>query len=87
MNELDYLKLGKAAKIGYALLNWLKGLPKAVWGGILGLLNWILNFAKKIWFEVKDVVMTFVRGDWKTKVSYVIMGFGSAARGQIFRGI
>ena len=87
MNELDYLKLGKAAKMGYALLNWLKGLPKAVWGGILGLLNWILNFAKKIWFEVKDVVMTFVRGDWKTKVSFVIMGFGSAARGQIFRGI
>lgn len=29
----------------------------------------------------------FVNGGWKTKVSYVIMGFGQMARGQILKGI
>ena len=30
---------------------------------------------------------TFVHGDWKTKLSYLVMGFGSAARGQWGRGL
>ncbi|MBR2604668.1 MAG: ABC transporter permease subunit [Clostridia bacterium] len=31
--------------------------------------------------------MTFVNGDWKTRLSYVIMGFGNIARGQVLRGL
>lgn len=30
---------------------------------------------------------TFVQGDWKTKVSYVILGFGQLLRGQIVKGL
>ena len=30
---------------------------------------------------------TFVTGDWKTRVSYLILGFGQLLRGQIVKGI
>lgn len=56
------------------------------------------NVFKKIWVALKsffvsipiffkELVMTFVEGDWKTKVSFFIMGFGSIARKQVLRGI
>ena len=34
----------------------------------------------------KEIGVTFVKGDWKTKVSYLIMGFGQIMRGQFLRG-
>ena len=34
----------------------------------------------------KDIGGTFVKGDWKTKVSYLVMGFGQIMRGQFLRG-
>ncbi len=35
----------------------------------------------------KAIGTTFVKGDWKTKVSYLIMGFGPIMRGQFLRGL
>ncbi|MBO7662472.1 MAG: sugar ABC transporter permease [Clostridia bacterium] len=37
--------------------------------------------------ELGEIGSTFVHGDWKTKISFFIMGFGSLARGQILRGV
>lgn len=37
--------------------------------------------------DCKEIGQTFVHGDWKTKVSFLIMGFGPLVRGQILRGI
>lgn len=34
-----------------------------------------------------DIGRIFVKGDWKTKVSYLIMGFGSLLRGSWLRGL
>ena len=34
----------------------------------------------------KEIGVTFVKGDWKTKLSYIIMGFGPIMRGQFLRG-
>ena len=36
--------------------------------------------------EFKDIGQTFTQGDWKTKVSYLIMGFGPIMRKQYLRG-
>ena len=58
----------------------------------------IVDFFKKIGYgikrffvsignEIKDIITTFINGDWKTKLSYLVMGFGCIARGQILRGI
>ena len=47
----------------------------------------IASFFTSIGNEFKDIVVTFTQGDWKTKLSYIVMGFGSIARGQVLRGI
>ena len=64
-----------------------RGIPQ--W--CLKILAAIGNFFKNVGVAVKnecvDIWTTFVRGDWKTKVSYLVMGFGNIARGQILRGV
>ena len=44
------------------------------------------NFFSSIGNVFKLIGGTFVKGDWKTKISYIIMGFGPIARGQFLRG-
>ena len=84
---LEYLKLSKWNKFVYRFLNFFASIP----GKFLGLFKAIGRFFKNIGLgigrECKDLVTTFVNGDWKTKLSYVFMGFGNIARGQILRGI
>ena len=47
----------------------------------------IAKFFAGIGKGIADIVKTFIHGDWKTKVSYAVMGFGNITRGQILRGI
>lgn len=35
----------------------------------------------------RTIGTTFVQGDWKTKISYLILGFGPLMRGQIVKGL
>ena len=37
--------------------------------------------------DIAEIGTTFVGGDWKTKLSYLILGFGPLARGQIVKGL
>ena len=37
--------------------------------------------------DIKDIGTTFAKGDWKTRVSFLIMGFGQLTRKQWVRGI
>ena len=47
----------------------------------------IANFFKALGNNIKEIGVTFVEGDWKTKVSFLIMGFGPLLRGFIARGL
>ncbi|MBR6209324.1 MAG: sugar ABC transporter permease [Oscillospiraceae bacterium] len=49
--------------------------------------NAVARFFQGLGADLKDIGTTFVNGDWKTKVSYLIMGFGQLCRGQIVRGL
>ena len=87
MNDLDYLRLSKPQKFLHGLKKFFFGLPGKLAGALKGLLLWAAGLFKSIGRFLMDLVRTYVQGDWKTKVSYTIMGFGSAARGQWMRGI
>ena len=87
LTDLEYLRLSKPRKILYKVGHFFTSIP-----GVL------LRFFKKIWElikkcgrgirdEAKDIWTTFRDGSWQTKVSYLVMGFGNIARGQILRGI
>ena len=84
---LDYLQLTKGQRFAYKLKRFFTSIP-----------NFFVNLGKKIWGAIKALIfgigrffknlfITFKEGDWKTRTSYFVMGFGSIARGQILRGL
>ena len=73
MTDLDFLKLSKPAKIGYNFLGFLKRIPMGIVRGVQKLFLAIWHVICLFGSNVKDVVLTFVNGDWKTRLSFLIM--------------
>ena len=48
--------------------------------------NPVGSFFSAVGNVFKDIGVIFVQGDWRTKISYLIMGFGQIMRGQFLRG-
>ncbi|MBR4636614.1 MAG: sugar ABC transporter permease [Clostridia bacterium] len=87
LSDLEYLKLSKFKKFGYRIVRFFTGIPGAIWNFIKKIGAGIGKGASAIGNEFKDIWQTFVQGDFKTKLSYLVMGFGCLARGQILRGL
>ena len=85
--DMEYLRLSKGRKLLYKIAAFFCAIPRALKNGALGIVRAIVNFFKSIGLEFADIFNTFVHGDWKTKLSYLFMGFGNIARGQILRGL
>ena len=86
-SDLEYLRLSKGRKFLYKLASFFAAIPRALKNGIFAIGRFFKGLGVGIASEIKDLITTFVKGDWKTKTSYVIMGFGSCARGQVLRGL
>lgn len=87
LSSSEYFKLNTAQKILYKIASFFCAIPHviasigiAIWGGI----KWFFGGIKN---EFVDIFVTFGKGSWMTKLSYLIMGFGNLLRGQIFRGL
>jgi len=87
MKDLDYLRLNKFQKILHNLKTFIFSLPGKLLNALKALVMMIVNIFKGTGRALYDLVDTYIKGDWKTKVSYTVMGFGSFARGQWLRGI
>ena len=86
LTDLEYLRLSRSGKFLYKLKRFfLHSVPQAVINFFKRLWNVIKKFGLAIKNEAVDIWTTFRDGTWQTKVSYLIMGFGSIARGQILR--
>lgn len=55
--------------------------------GLSGRNNPVASFFQVLVKDVADIGVTFRDGDWKTRVSYLIMGFGQILRGQWLKGL
>ena len=86
-SDLEYLKLSKWERFKYRFVSFFASIPVAIWHATLGIGGWFKKAGLAVANELKDIVQTFVNGDWKTKLSYLVMGFGSIARGQVLRGL
>lgn len=86
-SDLEYLKLSKGQKFLYKIARFFCSIPKKILGLFVALWNLIKKGCGIVKDEAADIWSTFVKGDWKTKVSFLIMGFGNLARGQILRGL
>lgn len=87
LTDMEYLKLNRFKKIIYSLAVFFCNIPYKFSELFKKIGLFFKNFGLKIKNEFVDIYNTFKYGDWKTRTSFFIMGFGSIARGQIFRGI
>lgn len=87
MTDLEYLRLGAFQKLLYKVMLFFAGIPQWFVKLGKGIVKKCKGFGLAIKNEVLDLIHTFTRGSWKTKISYVLMGFGNIARGQILRGL
>ncbi|MCD8203647.1 MAG: sugar ABC transporter permease [Coprobacillus sp.] len=85
--ELEYLGLSRMQKAWYSFLMFWVLLPGRLWK----FCKFIGRFFKKCGINIKkdwvDITRTFKYGDWKTKLSYFVLGFSNLAHGQILRGV
>ena len=86
-SDLEFLMLPKWRQWLYAFVCFLVDIPSGIWNSIKKIGSFIVKACLAVKNEAVDIVTTFTRGDWKTKVSYLVMGFGNLARGQILRGL
>ena len=85
--DLELLKLTKAQRGGYKFKKFFASIPGKFKAFFINIGLFFKNLFIGIGHWFRDLGLTFVHGDWKTKVSYFIMGFGNVARGQVFRGL
>ncbi len=83
--DLDYLELSKGGKFLYKLKMFFLSIPYwLAWKfGILG--RYIADFCVKFAYNIRDIWTTFKNGSWRTRLSYLVMGFSNAWHGQWVR--
>ncbi len=86
-SDLEYLKLSKGQKLLYRFGSFFASIPRGLKKLAVNTGGFIKNAGLAIGREARDICQTFVQGDWKTKLSFLVMGFGCLARGQILRGL
>lgn len=86
-SSLEYLRLTKIQRFFYKIACFFVGIPQFFKKIGLAIVKFAKKFGIGVKDEFKDLVMTFVNGDYKTRISYAIMGFGSFTRKQYGRGI
>lgn len=87
LNDLDFLRLNKFQVFLYKIIHLFKNIP----GWLLKIFKTIKQFFSDLFFNIKndivDCINIFKNGDYKTKLSFFLMGFGHISRGQILKGI
>ena len=86
-SDLEYLKLSKGQRFLYKLALFFCSIPTFFKNLGLKILGFFKSLGLGIAKEFKFLTETFKNGSAPTKISYVVMGFGNLARGQILRGI
>ena len=87
MKYIDYMQLNPFQKFWYNLCNFFKAVPGALKKFFVVIGTGIAKFFKGIGKAVSGYVSRFIKGDWATKLSYIIMGFGNMVKGQLVKGL
>lgn len=87
MKYIDYMQLNPFQKFWYKLTNFFKAVPGALKKFFVAIGTGIAKFFKGIGKAVSGYVSRFIKGDWATKLSYIIMGFGNMVKGQLVKGL
>lgn len=87
MTFVEYKQLNPFQKFGYNFTKFFKNLPGALGRFFKAIGRGIVNFFKAIGNGFKNYGVTFAKGDWATKLSYLIFGVGDIHKGKYYKGI
>lgn len=87
MTQMHYYLLPLYKKIPYKIFSTIFEIFKGIFMFIIALPKNLVKGVMAIGRGVKSFAVNFVRGDWKTKLSYLIMGSSNILRGQIIKGL
>ena len=87
MRDLEYLSLNKPMRFFFRIKTFFKNFGHNFCNFFKTLPNKIVNGFKKIIKPFGLLGDAFTFGDWKTKLTFIIFGFGNIANGQILRGL
>ena len=87
MKYIDYVQLNPFQKIGYNLKQFFVKLPSNLVKIFKAIGMFFVRIGKSIGKGCAGYVTRFIRGDWATKLSYLIMGTGNIVRGQVIKGL
>ena len=79
--------MSKPQRAGYKFRLFFSSIPGKFKKFFVNIGRFFKKLGIGIAFWFRDLGLTFVHGDWKTKVSYFIMGFGNITRKQVLRGL
>src|SRR5574344_1233442 len=87
MADLEYLSLNKPMRFLYKIKMFFVNFFRNIGHFFKSIPGRCKRGFKKIGNPFINLVDAFNFGDWKTKVSFIIFGFGNLANGQILRGL
>lgn len=87
MKYIEYKQLNPFQKFAYNFTEFFKKLPGRVANFFKAIGRFFVRLFTGIGKGVANYVMRFIKGDWSTKVSYLIFGFGNMVKGQIIKGL
>ncbi|MBQ3073185.1 MAG: sugar ABC transporter permease [Ruminococcus sp.] len=87
MKYIDYMQLNPFQRFGFKFVEFFRLLPKRIKDFFCFIGRSIKNFFVGIGRFIADYFMGFIHGDIFTKLSYIFMGVGNIAKGQVVKGI
>lgn len=87
MRYIDYKQLNPFQRFAYNFKEFFKKLPGRVANFFKAIGKAIVKFVVGIGKGFKNYGTTFVKGDWATKLSYLIFGVGDFHKGKYYKGI
>ncbi len=85
-NNLEYLSLNKLGRIGYKISHFFTGIPKKANKKVHDIPIKARKKGLAITNIFRTLIRAFARGDFKTRLSFILMGFGLFTRHQVIRG-
>lgn len=87
MTFVEYKQLNPFQRFAYNFKKTVKNAPKAIANFFRAIGMAIVKFFVGIGKGFKNYGVTFVKGDWATKLSYIIFGVGDLSKGKYYKGI
>lgn len=87
MTYVEYRQLNPFQRFAHNFKKFIFNVPHAVANFFIAVGKASVRFFKGIGNGFKNYGVTFVKGDWATKLSYLIFGFGDIHKGKYYKGI